>query len=132
MAQRVGGTMLGVFAVLSLALSAVGIYGVVAAAAARRTRELALRLALGARPEDLRRRVLREGAVPVGVGLAAGLVLALAAGRLANRFLFGVTASDLPTFAAAVLVLAASALLASDLPARRVMKVDPMQALRTE
>ena len=94
--------MLGVFAVLSLALSAVGIYGVVAAAAARRTRELALRLALGARPEGPAGGASREGAVPVGVGLAAGLALALAAGRLANRFLFGVTASDLPTFAAAV------------------------------
>ena len=103
-----------------------------AAAAARRTGELALRLALGARPEDLRRRVLLEGAVPVGAGLAVGLALALGAGRLASRFLFGVTAGDVPTFLAAVLVLAGSALFASDLPARRVMRVDPMLLLRTE
>ena len=130
--QRVGAVLLSLFAALTLALAAIGIYGVVAAAAARRSREIALRLALGAAPRGLRWSILRQSLVTVSLGLAAGELLALLAAPLAKRFLFGIAPTDGPTLAAAVLALAASALLASDLPARRALREDPMQILRTE
>jgi predicted permease len=131
-AQRLGSMLLGVFALLSLLLAAIGIYGVVAASVARRVREMGIRLALGARPEELRRMILRQTAAPIAVGLAAGLALAAATTRLMERFLYGVTPADPATFAGAVLVLVLGGLLAADLPARRASRINPMEALRNE
>jgi len=120
------------FAVFALLLAALGIYGVVAYSVARRRQELGLRMALGARASDLRNLVLRQGLSPVVAGWAAGVLAALAAGRLMRGLLFGVTADDPLTFAAVTLVVLATAALACYLPASRATRVDPMVALRYE
>lgn len=120
------------FAVLALGLAAVGIYGVVAYLVTQRTREIGIRMALGARPGDLLRLVLREGMAPVVLGGVAGMVAALAATQAIRTMLFGVTPLDAVSFAAAPAILAAVALLACYLPARRATRVDPLVALRDE
>jgi len=130
--QRLGSLLLGVFALLSLLLAAIGIYGVVASSVARRVREMGIRLALGARPAELRRMILRQTALPIALGLGAGLALASATTRLMERFLYGVAPADPATFSGAVLVLVLGALLAADLPARRASRINPIEALRNE
>jgi len=130
--QRVGSSLLGVFGALSLVLAAFGIYAVVSWSSSRRRREFGIRLALGARPADVRRLVLRETALPLVVGVGAGLGLAVAAGRLLRGLLYGVAPADPATLAAVCAVLAASALVAADLPARRAAHTDPVDALRSE
>jgi predicted lysophospholipase L1 biosynthesis ABC-type transport system permease subunit len=130
--QRVGSALVGLFALLTLALSALGIYAVVAGSVARRVREIGIRLALGARPGQLRRMILAQSAAPVAAGLLVGLPLAYAAARALSSFLFGVTAADAATFLAAALVLALAAAAAADLPARRATRIDPMAAVRHE
>jgi len=121
-----------VFGVVALTLGALGIYGVLAYSVARRTREIGLRLALGARTADVARLVIREGGVITGIGLAAGLLGALALGRLLRGLLFDVAPLDPFTLVAAPLLLAAAALLACWLPARRAARIAPMEALRHE
>jgi putative ABC transport system permease protein len=120
------------FGGLALLLGAVGTYGLVAYNTQRRTRELAVRMALGARARDVLWAVVREGAILGGGGVLAGLALALALTRFLRSLLFEVSATDPPTFALVACVLGAAALLASYLPARRATRLDPMIAIRAE
>jgi putative ABC transport system permease protein len=129
---RFGMQLLSGFALVALLMAALGIYGVVAFVVSRRTREVGIRMALGARAADVLRLVLRQGMAPVVAGLAAGLVLALSLGRLGSSLLFEVPPHDVGTLAAAASVLTAAALLACALPARRAARIDPAQALRDE
>ncbi|MBA2270221.1 MAG: ABC transporter permease, partial [Chthoniobacterales bacterium] len=124
--------LLGIFAIVALVLAAIGIYGVIAYSVAQRTREIGIRMALGGQRGDMLAMILRQSLTVVAIGLAVGLAGALAATRLLASLLYGVGANDVLTYAAVVLLLGAAALLASYIPARRAMKVDPMVALRYE
>jgi len=124
--------LLGLFGGLALALAAVGIYGVVSYAVTLRTREVGIRMALGAERRDVLAMVLRQGLGLIGLGLAAGFAASLALTRFLASLLFEVRPTDIATSAAVALVLAAVALAASYLPAWRASKVDPMIALRYE
>jgi putative ABC transport system permease protein len=124
--------LVGTFALLGLSLAAVGIYGVVAFLVAQRTREIGIRVALGARGGDVIRLVMREGMAPVLIGGAAGLAASALATRALRTMLFGVTPLDAVSFLAAPALLAAVALLACYVPARRAASVDPLMALRDE
>src|SRR5579884_915157 len=137
MDESVGGRrfqmlLIAVFAATALLLASIGIYGVLAYSVARRTGEIGIRVALGARPADLCGMVLRQGLAPVAAGLLAGLAAALAVGRLLHALLFDVSAADPVTIVTVVVVLFAIAVLACIVPARRAMRVDPMTALRFE
>jgi ABC-type antimicrobial peptide transport system permease subunit len=125
-------TLMASFGVLALILAAIGIYGVMAYQVVQRTRELGVRLALGASPESVRTLVVREGMRLVAVGLAIGAVAALLLGRFVSHLLFGIEPRDLFTLVAAIGVLAAVGFLATYLPALRATRVDPMIALRTD
>ncbi|HLF82571.1 MAG TPA: ABC transporter permease [Blastocatellia bacterium] len=131
-AARMGAVLLAIFGFLALLLAAIGLYGVMSYTVSRRTREIGIRMALGAGTGNVLRLVLKEGLALVGGGVAAGLIVAAAATRLLASFLYGVSPLDATTFVAIPLVLALVALLASYLPARRAVKVDPMVALRYE
>ncbi|HLU38256.1 MAG TPA: ABC transporter permease [Planctomycetota bacterium] len=130
--QRAGASLLGSFGVLGLLLAAVGLYGVVAYGVGQRTREIGIRMALGARTDDVTRLVVRQGAALGATGLAIGVALAAGAARLITGLLYGVRPLDPVTFAAVALVLGGTVLAASWLPARRAARVDPMAALRGE
>lgn len=130
--QRVGASILTLFAVLALALAAVGLYGVLAYVVSRRTRELGIRMALGADRGMILRLVIRRGLGITAVGLVLGLGLSALFGRIASRFLFGVSPVDPVAFGGVSAVLALAALLASWLPARRAASVEPAAALREE
>ena len=132
LALRFGASMAGAMGLLGLTLAVVGVYGVVAFATARRTREIGIRLALGATSRDAMGLVLWQGARSVIVGVVAGLALTFAATRVMAQFLFFVSASDPLTFAGVTLLLAAIALAACYIPARQAMRVDPALALRAE
>jgi putative ABC transport system permease protein len=125
-------TLLVSFAVLALALAAVGIYGVVGYSVTQRSREIGIRMALGASPGSVLRSVLGEAALLALGGVAGGVAAALGATRALSSFLFGVKPVDPPTIAAVAGVLIAVALAAAWLPARRALRVDPMVALRYE
>ena len=131
-APRTGAYLLGVFGLLSLALAVIGIYGVMSYSVSQRTRELGVRMALGAAQSDVLRLVVKQAAVLAGIGIAVGLVLALAASRLVANLLFDTSARDPLTFAGIPLLLAAAALVASLKPAWRATRVDPTIALRSE
>ncbi len=124
--------LLSTFAVITLVLAGVGLYGVVAYTVASRSRELGVRMALGAEPARVRAMVLRQGAVLAVGGLALGLPAALLASRFVSAFLYGVPATDPVTYAAVGAGLVAVALLATALPARRATRLDPARTLRTE
>ena len=124
--------MMTVFAGLALLLAAVGIYGVVSYAVGQQMREFGIRRALGATPADVLGLVMRRGGSLVVAGIAIGLAGALALTRLMQALLFGVTAADLPTYAAVAAILAMVGGLACYLPARRAMRVDPVATLRAE
>ncbi|MFN2397923.1 MAG: ABC transporter permease [Gemmatimonadaceae bacterium] len=130
--QRIAAAALGVFGALALLLASVGLYGVVAYAVAQRTREIGVRVALGAKPWDVLGLVLRQSASLVGAGLAIGLAASWALTRLLSNLLLGVSATDTVTFLGASLLLAIVAFVATYLPARRAASVDPMAALRYE
>ena len=124
--------LFGSFGVLGLLLAATGIYGVISYAVARRTREMGVRLALGATPARVRRLVIGQTLVPVTMGLAAGFAASLALGRYVASLLYEVTARDITTYLVAGAILLIAALAAAYLPARRASRVDPMLALRAE
>ncbi len=124
--------LLVIFATVAMILAAIGIYGVIAFSVAQRTREIGIRMALGAQRRDMLGMVLRQSLTVVMIGIAVGLLAAFAATRLLASMLYGVNANDVLTYAVVVLLLGTAALLASYIPARRAMKVDPMIALRYE
>ncbi len=130
--QRFQAQLLAVFAGVALLLAAVGIYGVMWNSVRQRTTEIGIRVALGAAPNRVVREVLAEGARLTALGIGIGLALALAASRALASLLFSVQPTDPPTYAAVALTLAAVALLACYVPARRAARVDPMVALRAE
>lgn len=122
----------GVFAAAALALAAIGIYGLLSYAVARRTQEIGVRVALGAQSGDVLRLILGEGARLAAVGVAAGIAVSLAVTRLMSSLLFGIAATDPLTFAAVAVLISLVALFASYIPARRAMRVNPIVALRYE
>jgi ABC-type antimicrobial peptide transport system permease subunit len=124
--------MLGIAASVALLIGMVGIYGAVAYAAAQRTREIGVRMALGAQTGDVRTMFLRQGLSLTTVGIAIGIGIALVLTRVMSAFLFGVGPMDPITYAAVSALLAAMTLLATYLPARRASHVDPVVALRGE
>src|SRR5262249_12427503 len=141
LADRVGGAVAqerllpqlsGFFASAALLLACIGIYGLVSYAMGRRTAAIGLRIALGARPWSVARLMLVEAVTLALAGLVIGFVALIPATRLIQAMLFGVTAADPGTIAAAAVVMLSSALLAAYLPARRAARVDPMVALRYE
>ena len=129
---RMAATLTSLFGAVALLLVAIGLYGLLAYAVAQRTREIGIRMALGAQASDVLRLVLREGVSLIGAGLLLGLAAAFAATRLIEAFLYGVSAHDPLTFVVVALLLLAVALLACWIPARRATRVDPIIALRCE
>ncbi len=130
--QRFQLLLAGVFAGAAVLLTAFGIYGVVAYAVTRRTRELGIRAAFGAGPGVLRRTVLRQGMMPVGLGLVGGIGAALACNRVLSSLLYETSATDPVLLGGVTIFLALTALLAGYVPARRATRIDPLVALRTE
>jgi putative ABC transport system permease protein len=131
-APRMGAILLSVFGALALLLAALGIYGVLAFSVARRTREIGIRIALGATRRGVVGLVVREGLLLVAIGLGIGLVAGFYLSKAIGAFLYGIDPHDLATFAAVPCVLLAVAWLACYLPARRAVRVDPLAALRAE
>ena len=130
--RRLTMVLLGTFAMLALVLAIIGLYGVMALTVTQRTRELGIRLALGAQRGAVLGLILRQGASLVGIGLGLGLVAALAVGQLLKSFLYNVNGSDPLTLGIVTFTLAGAALLACWLPAQRATRVDPMVALRQD
>ena len=129
---KLGGGIFGGFGAIALLLAVVGIYGVKTHAVTRRTREIGIRIALGARPGEVIGLILRQGALQTAIGVCSGILLALTAGRILAGMLYRVSPSDLPALLASALILSLSVLLACWIPARRATKVDPVIALRAE
>jgi predicted permease len=129
---RAGAALFSIFGGLALGLAVVGLYGVKAYSVARRTREIGIRMALGAQPGMVLRMIMREGSIMLLSGVAIGLLLAVATAKILSGILYQVGALDPIAFTVAPLLLAAAALIATWLPARRATHVDPIQALRTE
>ena len=130
--QRLRGWLLGFFSVVALALAATGLYGAIAYGVAQRTREIGVRMALGANRAAVVRLVLRQGMRAVAFGILAGVGGALLLSRVVSASLFGINANDLASYAGATLLLAATAAIAALIPALRASQVNPMEALRTE
>ena len=129
---RIGSILAGVLGLLALALAGIGLFGVFAYVVQQRTRELGIRMALGARWTEVIRVVLGDSARAVAIGLLAGFVLAAAAGRLLKNYLFGLGSLDPVAYGAVVLTIVLAAIAATYVPARRVAKIDPVRALHYE
>jgi ABC-type antimicrobial peptide transport system permease subunit len=121
-----------VFAALALALTVIGLYGVISYLVNQRTQEIGIRMALGAQVHHIMQLILKHGVVLVSFGVVIGLVAAVVLTRLMSHMLYGVTATDPATFSAIALLLTFVALVACYLPARRAAHVDPVEALRAE
>jgi ABC-type antimicrobial peptide transport system permease subunit len=130
--RRYPAGLIGGFGLAGLALAAIGVFGVAARDVTRRTREIGIRMSLGATPADVVSLVLTRGLLPVAVGLAAGAAGSLAAGRLLAGLLFGVSPADVTTLFLACAGLASVAAIASIAPALRAARLDPSRALRVE
>jgi ABC-type antimicrobial peptide transport system permease subunit len=131
-AVRFAAILFGIFGGIALLLAAVGVYGVKAYAVTRRTREIGIRMALGADRRDVFGLIMKQGALQTAFALGVGLLLALALGRVLAKMLYQVSPSDPVALLTASVLLGGAALLACFLPARRAMRVTPMTALRTE
>ncbi len=131
-ATRFGTLLVSAFAIVALALAAVGLYGVISYSVALRTREIGIRVALGARPGQVMSQVIREGMTLTVVGVGLGLAGAFAVTRLISAYLFGVGVTDPLTFTAVAVLLMTVALIASYIPSRRAVRVDPLVALRMD
>ena len=129
---RLNALLLSAFAFAAVLLAAIGLYGIMASAVSQQTRELGVRLALGATPDRLRAMILRQALTVAAAGALAGLLGALAGSRLLTTMLFEVSPTDPVALLGACWLLIAVALLAAYIPARRATKVDPMVALRYE
>jgi putative ABC transport system permease protein len=129
---KIGAMLFGAFGVVAILLSFLGVYGLKAYSVARRTREIGIRLALGATARDVVRMIIGEGARITVIGLAIGFIFAIAVGKIVGKFLYGVTGSDPVTFTLIPIALAIVALIACWLPARRATRVNPMTALRCD
>src|SRR5208282_277322 len=130
--QRIGGTLMAAFAGFALVLAAIGLFGVIGYAVSERTREIGIRMALGAKPREVFRLIVGQGMTLALIGLLVGLPLALGMGRAVAGLLYGVAPNDFATFAGVAVLLALVALAACYIPARRAMRVDPIIALRYE
>jgi ABC-type antimicrobial peptide transport system permease subunit len=129
---RVGAQLFTAFAILALLITAVGVYGVMAYAVSQRTHEMGVRVALGARMEDVLRLVVREGALLLLAGSALGLAAALLLGRFIASFLYGVTPTDAVSLAGAASVMLLAGVAACVIPGWRASRVDPCEALRQD
>jgi ABC-type antimicrobial peptide transport system permease subunit len=129
---RLAGTLVGLFAGLALVLAMVGLFGVLAWLVSRRTREIGVRLALGAPPAAVHRHVFGQGLRLVGLGILVGAALSAASVRLLSGLLEGVGPADPSAVGGAAVLLLAAGALATDLPARRAARVDPARALRAD
>jgi ABC-type antimicrobial peptide transport system permease subunit len=130
--RRFSVVMVGLFAGTALILAMVGLYGVIAYLTSQRVREIGIRMALGAQRSDVLGLVLGQSFTLVAVGVAVGILGAIAGTRLLGTLLYGVSAADFTTYFAVVLLLFMAALVASFLPVRRALAVNPVEALRTE
>jgi len=128
--RRFNTVLLGLFAFVAVALAGVGIYGVMSYGVSQRTREMGIRLALGARQSDITKLVTSTGARLAAIGIAIGVVAAAILSRLISSLLFGITATDPITFVFTAVLLGAVTLLASYIPSRRAARTDPISALR--
>jgi putative ABC transport system permease protein len=129
---RMRSMLLAVFSAVALVLASLGLYGMITCAVAERRQEIGIRMALGARAIEVRRMVVAEALKLTAIGLALGVIAASMAARLVETFLFGVSAADPVTYAATIAVFLAITVIASDLPARRATRVDPLTVLRDE
>jgi ABC-type antimicrobial peptide transport system permease subunit len=130
--QRFQTTLLTVFAAAAILLAMLGVGSVVAFSLARRTREIGLRIALGATPRNVVRRVMREGVVPAVVGLGIGVILAVGFSRFLESYLFGVEPTEFSAYAITVVCGICLVALAAWMPARRAARIDPMAAIGSE
>jgi ABC-type antimicrobial peptide transport system permease subunit len=130
--RRYPAYLIGGFATLALVLAVLGIYGLLAYVVAQRTRELGIRLALGAQRSNLLKLVISNGLKLALIGVAVGAACSLAAGRMLSTLLFGVTPTDIGVLLSVAVLLVLVSLLASYVPARRAASIEPMEALRTE
>jgi ABC-type antimicrobial peptide transport system permease subunit len=130
--QRMAATLLSIFGVLALSLSALGLYGVMTYAVSQRTRELGIRLSIGANQWDVLKLILGQALMLSAIGMTGGLVVALAVTRFSAHLLYGISPSDPVTFAGISVLIVVITLVAGYFPARRATRIDPMIALRSE
>jgi ABC-type antimicrobial peptide transport system permease subunit len=129
---RLGGTLFGAFGIIGLLLAVIGLYGIMSYSVSRRTREIGIRIALGAQIDAVERLIVRQGMLLTGVAVGLGLPTALVAAKFSSGFLYGVHPHDLVTFLTVPLLLLGIALIACWIPARRASRIDPQAALRYE